>query len=300
MQKTIEGMQRLVWEPKEVRREVQKQGVNVIPANFYSSVPSIDEIETSFEYKEGAPPYLNESIFNAGRLREFLAELIPFAHAFEPPTQGDEKTCADGFFWENGQFTSCDAMAYYAFIRKVKPKHIVEIGSGFSTLVAIEALKANGAGRITCIEPFPRPFLENRGDIELLQVKAQDVTPEQLNSMLEDGDVVFIDSTHTVKTGSDCLHIYLRLLPAIKKNVYVHIHDIFLPFGLPQHWLLDLQIYWTEQYLVAAWLQDNPKTTVLYGSMYHRHFNKGLMDDLMHGRFQTKGASFWIDYRGDL
>jgi len=299
MERTIIEMQKLVWEKKEVRREIQKQGINVIPANYYSSVPSIDEIEQSFEYQDGDPPYLNTIVFNADRLREFLTMLIPFAAEFSPPSSGDEKTCS-AFFWDNSQFTSCDAMAYYAFIRKMKPKHIVEIGSGFSTLVAIEALKANGTGRITCIEPFPRSFLMEREDIDLRRIKAQDVTSDQLNSLLDDGDVLFIDSTHTVKTGSDCLHIYLRLLPAIRKNVYVHIHDIFLPFGLPQHWLLDLQIYWTEQYLVAAWLQDNPKTKVLFGSMYHRHFNKGLMDDLIHGRYQMKGASFWLEYRGAL
>lgn len=294
----ISDMQGLFWADRDIRQMMQKQGINVVPVNFYSSIPTIEEIQQSYEYTEQSPPYLNEEIFKVELMRQWLDDLIAYSEDFAPPIEGNEDTCENGFFWKNGQFSYSDAMAYYAVLRKTQPKRVVEIGSGFSTLVAAAAIKANGFGSITCIEPYPRPFLSKIENVSVEQIKAQDITPEQLNDMLDDGDVFFIDSTHTVKTGSDCLHIYLRLMPKIRKNIYVHIHDIFLPFGVPQDWLLDLQIHWTEQYLVLAWLQDNPRTSVLYGSAYHMHFNNDLLLSLMRGRAGAGGGSLWLEYRG--
>lgn len=291
---------KLIWADREQREELQTLGLNVIPANFYSNIPSVSEVLSSYEYDENAVPYLNESIFNKKILREELLALMPYSEDFTPPENGDEVNC-DCYFWNNSQFSFSDAMSYYAYVRRIKPKTVVEIGSGFSTLIAMEALIKNGSGVLKCIEPFPRPFISkfgNSGAIELHKTRAQDVTPEMLNSMLSDNDILFIDSTHTVKTGSDCLHIYLRLLPFINKKIYVHIHDIFLPFGLPKDWLLDSQIYWTEQYLLLAWMIDNPRVRLLFGSAYHKHFNRELLDSFMHGRSLGGGGSFWLEYDG--
>lgn len=290
-----EVLQDLLWSrPK--REELQKHGVNVVPSNFYANIPSIEEIEQSFEYGTEAPPYLDESIFQGEHMQSVLRKLVPHAQDFAPDTEGDEATCTNGFFWKNSQFSYSDAMSYFAFLRMLKPSRVVEIGSGFSTLVATEALKRNGHGEVVCIEPYPRPFLPQLEGVTLRQNKAQDLTAEELDALLNDGDVLFIDSTHTVKAGSDCLHIYLRLLPKLTKRIHVHIHDIFLPWGMPKHWLTDLHIYWTEQYLVLAWLQDNPRTRVLFGSAYHERFNPALLESLMHGRYRAGGSSLWLAY----
>ncbi len=215
-----------------------------------------------------------------------LAELQPFADEFTP----------DAEFWNNSQFSFSDAMAYYCFIRKYRPQTIVEIGSGFSTLVALEAVKRNGSGRIVCVEPYPREFLLN-ANVELVQQPAQSITLAQLDAWLSsDGDFLFIDSTHTVKTGSDCLHIYLRLLPKLRRRVLVHAHDIFLPFGMPQEWLLQKQIFWTEQYLLLALLTDNPRARVLFGSEYLRAFHTDALTRWMGGKAAAGGGSFWFEY----
>lgn len=293
-------MQKLIWADRDQREKLQVLGLNVIPVNFYSNIPSISDVMSSYEYADSSVPYLNEAIFNKEVLREELSGLITFSEDFLPSENGDEENCYR-FFWRNSQFSYSDAMSYYAYIRRIKPKTVVEIGSGFSSLVALEALEKNGMGKLKCIEPFPRQFISsfgNSGVIDLHKMRAQDVTPEMLNSMLSDGDILFIDSTHTVKAGSDCLHIYLRLLPHINKKIYVHVHDIFLPFGMPKHWLLDSHIYWTEQYLLLAWMLDNPRVSVLFGSAYHHHFNPDLLDSLMHGRFLRGGCSLWLEYDG--
>ena len=290
-------LQRLVWSDRQTKAEIQKYGVNLLPINFYSNTPSIEEIENSYEYTSQEPPYLIPGIFDEHRFEEVLKQLLPFSAEFDPPSEGDENNC-QRFFWKNSQFSYSDAMAYYCFVRQLQPAHIVEIGSGFSTLIALEAVQKNGAGEVHCIEPYPREFLKNNPALDLHTLKAQDVDSDFLNSLLHDNDILFIDSTHTVKTGSDCLHIYLRLLPMIRRDIFVHVHDIFLPYGMPKDWLLDQQIFWTEQYLLLAFLLDNPKVTVLYGSNYNAQYNASLMETWMGGKAACGGGSFWFKYNG--
>jgi hypothetical protein len=290
-------LQALLLVDRQTRSRVQEYGVNIVPTDFYSNVPSIKEIDASYEYEDTNPPYLLESVFRDEFLLEVLSKLSDFASEFDPPTEGNEENCVS-FFWGNDQFSYSDAMSYYCFIRLTKPRRILEIGSGFSTLVALEAVRRNGFGRIVCVEPFPRPFLEKNRDIEVRKQKAQQLSASDVNALLDDGDVLFIDSTHTVKTGSDCLHLYLRVLPQLKKRVLVHVHDVFLPFGLPKDWLSERQIYWTEQYLVLALLIGNTKAKVMYGSTYHHFKNRSKLDEFMLGRFPSGGASFWFEYDG--
>jgi len=293
----IAVLQKLVWADIETRRKLQEHGVSVTPSNFYSTIPSIKEVEESYEYSSGQVPYPSEQLFSDRRLLEELIALTTFSTEFSPPREGEENSCTN-FFWNNSQFSYSDAMSYYSFIRRYKPARVVEIGSGFSSLVAIEALQKNQEGELFCIEPYPRPFLLQREDIRLMQKKAQDVSVEELNELLRDGDILFIDSTHTVKTGSDCLHIYLRLLPMVKHNIIVHVHDIFLPFGMPKSWILEHQLFWTEQYLLLALLTDNHKCKVLFGSAYHMARNATALGKFMHDRNSPGGSSFWFKYSG--
>lgn len=290
-------LQRLTWSDHETRKEVERYGVSVLPVSFYSNVPSLQEVEESFEYTSQEPPYLDCGLFDRERLAGLLGELLPYAAEFDPPRQGDEETCT-GYFWGNSQFSHSDAMSYYCFLRRLRPRTILEVGAGFSTLVALEAIRRNGAGRIVCVEPFPRPFLEHDPRLTLVREKAQHLDVGFFQDHLADGDVLFIDSTHTVKTGSDCLHLYLRILPRLGRDLVVHAHDVFLPFGLPIDWLRDRQIYWTEQYLLMALLLDNPRARVLFGSAYHQAYNRALLDRLMGGKWTSGGASFWFEYSG--
>lgn len=291
-------MHKLIWETPKIRSYIQeKYGFSIIPSNFYSNIPSIREIEESFEYRDDGNCYGALGLFDEKRLLEILADLMVYCHEFDPPSQGSETKC-EKFFWENSQFSFSDAMAYYAFIRAYKPNKILEIGSGFSTLIAIEALDNNRSGSVTCIEPFPRDFLELL-NVEIIKKKIQDTPLDEIIKLLDNGDFLFIDSTHTVKTGSDCLRIYLNLLPSIKKDIFVQVHDIFLPFALPKLWATDLHIYWTEQYLLLALLINNPKIEILYGSAFHKEKNPNLLDKFMVGRAISGGSSLWFRYNGE-
>jgi len=285
-----------LWSDLATRRKIQATGINVVPANFYSNVPTIAEIEGSFEYRgRKNPPYPLDVDDEA--MRAELRELIKYAGEFQPAQLSEEMRRA-GHEWDGTLFSYSDAMAYYCYLRKLKPRTLIEFGSGFSTMVALQAIRKNGGTRVICVEPYPRDFLRESSDIELLGKPAQEISADFLNDTLRDGDVIFIDSTHTVKSGSDCLHLYLRLLPKLRRNVQVHVHDIYLPFALPMNWLLHKQCFWTEQYLLLALLLDNPRARIRYGAAYHDWRNKDLMEEFMGGKGETLGSSFWFEYRG--
>jgi len=277
----------------ETRRSIQSHGINIVPANYYSDLPTIAELESSFEFDDPLGPYRSPHVFDADRLASFLATLDQYAEEFDPPQDGDPQDPA-GFFWRNPAFSYSDAVAYYCVLRHLKPAHVLEVGSGFSTFVALQAIERNGSGRISCIEPFPRPWLGNLEQrVTIHRQRVQEFDAYFFNSQLMDSDVLFIDSTHTVKAGSDCLHLYLRILPELTSKVTVHAHDIYLPFPQPRRHA-EQQIYWTEQYLLYSYLLQNPVAKVVYGSRYHHAQNRAVLDKLMRGRYPSGGGSFWF------
>ncbi len=284
-------LRRLVYSPSSIRRFLQKEfGVTITRADFYSEIPTIADLERSF----AAPSLLTlDGIFpdNSAMIGE-LDRLMEVSHEFDPPVT---RSRPDEYAWEGGPFSYSDAMAYYAMIRTRKPRTIVEIGSGWSTLIAQMACARNGVGRIICVEPYPNEFLQAMQGIELIRRRAQDLETGFLNEVLQDGDVLFIDSTHTIKHDSDCLHIYLRILPAVAVDVTVHVHDINLPDTLSLHQMRDSQIFWNEQYLLYAYMLSNPRTRTIYGSRYHSRYNRRMLDKFMHGRYKAGGASFWFE-----
>ncbi|MBX2947097.1 MAG: class I SAM-dependent methyltransferase [Cyclobacteriaceae bacterium] len=165
------------------------------------------------------------------------------------------------FYYENGSFGSGDAEFYYSLIRLIKPKRIIEVGSGFSTRAALAAVEENTKTdlaytcKITCIEPYEMPWLEQTG-VNLLRTKVEELSPEFFDS-LESGDILFIDSSHIIRPGGDVVTIILDLLPRLKSGVYVHFHDIFIPDDYPVAWLRDDFRMWNEQYILEAFMINN-------------------------------------------
>jgi hypothetical protein len=233
-------LRRLVYGPSSIRRLLQQEfGVTITRADFYSEIPTIADLEQSF----ATPSLLQlEGIFpDNSTMTAELDRLTETSQEFDPPIKASRP---DEYSWEGGPFSYSDAMAYYAMIRTRKPRTIVEIGSGWSTLIAQMACARNGSGRIICVEPFPNEFLQVMPGIELVKRRAQDIETGFFSDVLHDGDMLFIDSTHTVKHDSDCLHIYLRILPALEAAITVHVHDIYLPETLPLSVMRDSQIFW--------------------------------------------------------
>lgn len=287
---------RALWSPLETRRALQANGVNLTPANFYSDIPLIADVEDSFEYiqeADGTAPYDFPGLFDRTRIQDFIQSIAGYADEFDPPVDGDVTNPA-GFFWGNPAFSRTDAMLYYCILRATRPKRVLETGSGFSTLVANQALLANGSGELIVIEPYPKDFLRSLPTIStLIEKKVQSIPEREMVALVESSEVWFIDSTHTVKVGSDCLYMYLKIMPKVRTAVICHTHDVYLPYALPSKWALQKHIYWTEQYLLLAYLLGNSKAEILTGSCFMQRQLRDQSLALMHGRSGDGGGSLW-------
>ena len=127
---------------------------------------------------------------------------------------------------------------------------------------------------------------------ELIERPVQDIPEAELVALIDSSQVWFIDSTHTVKTGSDCLYIYLKVMPQVSSDVLCHSHDIYLPYAMPARMALEKNIFWTEQYLLQAYLLDNPKAQVVFGSTYLKRAMPERSKAFMRGRGDG-GGSIW-------
>ncbi|HEU5422426.1 MAG TPA: class I SAM-dependent methyltransferase [Nitrolancea sp.] len=162
-------------------------------------------------------------------------------------------------------FGPIESQVLHCFVRAAKPRRIIEIGSGVSTLVMLHAAALNEQGaappaEITCIEPYPSEVLKRLHGIRRIQQPAQLVGAE-LFAQLQPGDLLFIDSSHAVKTGSDVPHVYLNIIPSLAPGVFVHIHDVFLPYLYPRD-VLSSYFGWQETALLLALLVNNEHLAV--------------------------------------
>lgn len=279
--------------PQKDRQVVEDYGITLVPANFYSPVPLLRDLENTFEgaQEEQRPVY--DKVFCNSHIRQQLEAMAPFAAEFAPPASAEHTTPPE-FSWDNNAFSYTDATSYYCMVRHLRPRRIVEIGCGFSTLVADAAIRANGFGEIICIDPYPASFLSSIASVsQTISEPVQAIVVDDFKRLIEPADILFIDSTHTVKIGSDCAYIYLVLLPSITKPLMIHSHDIFLPFGMPVRWARDQHIYWNEQYLLYAYLLDNRHARVAFGSNYAAHFLPEETASLMDGKALPGGSSLW-------
>ena len=186
---------------------------------------------------------------------------------------------ADGF-GQNPNFWSGDAELWFHIIRHFKPRRIVEIGSGHSTLMARRAIARNRAEETSyscdhiCIEPYEMPWLEGVG-VNILRKKLEDVELSFFDQ-LQASDILFIDSSHMIRPQGDVLIEYLQILPRLASGVVVHVHDIFTPRDYPMHFYNQPR-FWNEQYLLEAFLSNNSAWEVLLAANMLKHEHYDLM-----------------------
>lgn len=170
------------------------------------------------------------------------------------------------FTIKNGSFENGDADFYYQIIRYLKPRKIIEIGSGHSTQICLEAINKNNLEtghktNLLCIEPYENKWLE-KINTKIIRKKIENVHLDW-NKELDKGDILFIDTSHIIRPEGDVLKIFFEILPALKNGVIVHIHDIFTPKNYPKEWLCNHVRLWNEQYLVEALLMNNKRYKII-------------------------------------
>jgi hypothetical protein len=165
------------------------------------------------------------------------------------------------FFYDNPSFCPADAEFLYSVVRHFKPRRVIEIGCGYTTMLSLQAEKKNAAEnshhacRHICIEPYEMPWLEKL-ELQVVRSKVEDL-PLSTFEQLEAGDILFIDSSHIIRPQGDVLFEFLEILPVLKPGVLIHVHDVFSPRDYLKDWVIDQHCQWNEQYLLEAFLSFN-------------------------------------------
>jgi predicted O-methyltransferase YrrM len=257
---------------RAVLRALRTQSTTTAHPNghFYSPVVDSKELALRLDELYPAEPSAPGIDFNeASHLQLIETGLARYMPEYDYPEHGAADGSLTYFYTQNSQFSWLDARALFCFLRLWQPKRVVEVGSGYSSLL-ISDIKRRFLPtlKLQCIEPFPRPFL-HRSDLglELIEQRVQ-AMPLSFFTDLEAGDVLFIDSSHVCKTGSDVNYLFLKILPLLRPGVKIHVHDIFLPQEYLREWVIDENRSWNEQYLLQALLMFSSGFKVLFGS-YH-------------------------------
>jgi len=247
-----------------------KRGVFPIYDHYYE--PQFDHRNPQKEYFEDRQ--LPGIDWNTTNQLNYLKELTYASELKDIPNRKTDSWRE--FHFNNGAYESGDAEYWYQILRKEKPKKIIEIGSGYSTLMALKAIEMNqreDSGyqcELTCIEPYEFAWLEEL-EVNVIRSKVEDLDLDFFSS-LGNGDILFIDSTHMIRPDGDVLFEYLQILPTLNKGVIVHIHDIFSPKNYPKTWLNDHVLFWNEQYLFEAFISENSHWEIV-GALNYLHHN---------------------------
>lgn len=228
------------------------------PGHFYSPMPSSEEVADAFARGGFGPPFGGIDLNEKGQFA--LLQSFTGYYAEQPfpenPAQGRR------FFLSNDSYGHFDAIMLYCMLRHARPRRIIEVGSGLSSaaMLDIDELTLGGRVEFTFIDPDMtrlRPLLRepDAARVKLLAQRVQEV-PLEVFAALQENDVLFIDSSHVSKVGSDVNRLYFDVLPVLAPGVLIHIHDITGSLEYPRDWLESGRV-WNEQYLLRAFLMHN-------------------------------------------
>lgn len=266
------------------------------PGHFYSPISDPKDLLDRKSSLWNNPTEVTGIDLNIGQQLILLDKLLPYAADLDFSKEAPE--AGQRYFYSNDQFPALDAEFLFLMLRHFQPSKFIEVGSGYSTLITAEVNLRyfDSQMRFDCIEPYPRQFLIDGipGVSNLIVRKVEDVDIEYFQQ-LGSGDVLFIDSSHVSKIGSDVNHLFLEVLPRLRAGVIVHIHDIFLPDEYPAVWMVEQGRNWNEQYLLRALLIDNPKWSVLWTSHFMGTRHRTAVQRTFPGYPELGGGgSFWI------
>lgn len=271
------------------------------PGHFYSPIVDPDDLEERTDALWPSDPDAIGIDFRPLEHQRILTEVFPkFIGDYRYPDLESQTAAEHEFYTGNSQFAWLDSRALFVLLRELRPKRVIEVGSGFSSLLMADVNRRwfDSGIQLECIEPYPRPFLE-RGVPGITRLVKERVERLDLALFgeLGAGDILFIDSSHVAKTGSDVNYLFFEVLPRLKAGVRIHVHDIFLPADYPRHWAIDLNRSWNEQYVLRALLSYSTAYRVMFGCNYAFLRHRGLVAKALGVPIEHaySGASFWIE-----
>jgi predicted O-methyltransferase YrrM len=265
------------WLRRQAKRQLfalhrlgTRLGVHVLPVHYYSPLPDLIELERTRDVWARKSELPGIAVDLDAQVRNLEAICLPYQaeYAGNPAYRhAVEHAFGPGYGY-------IEAQALHAVVRRFRPRRVMEVGSGVSTWCLLHALARNREETglpfaLTCVEPHPSRALRALDGIELVEKAVQRVPFAEGFADLGDGDLLFIDSSHAVKPGSDVNYLFLEILPRLRRGVIVHVHDVFLPYDYPRA-VLQTFFRWTETSLLRAFLVGNARVEILFcESMLH-------------------------------
>ena len=279
-----------------------------LPINFYSPVPDLADLNNRQIWtRRNNLPGIE---WNIAEQLAFLALIGgQFGHEcnWPPSSNGDPLQ----YYTENNSFIFGCAASTHCMIRFSKPSHVIEIGSGFSSLVINAALEVNARESLksceyTIIDPYPQQSI-NPGLNHLSKLMGQRVetVDPAIFQQLQANDILFIDSGHTVRIGGDVNFLILEVLPSLNPGVIVHFHDIPMPYEYSSIYYTNpaFRMLWTESYLLQAFLSCNHQFRILLAlDCIMREHMEDFKRAFCHydpAKYHNSSGSFWIQKRSD-
>jgi predicted O-methyltransferase YrrM len=265
--------------------------------HFYSPFPDLDELTKRAPAiwdidKEmvGVDFRVDEQLAMFETMVGLIDDDLPF-----PADKGDEYR----YYFDNPAYSWSDGMVLHAMLRHIKPRRIVEVGSGYSSAMTLDTTERwlDGATDLVFVEPYTELLrsLLRPGDEHRVTIHEQAVQDVDLGvfTALEAGDVLFIDSTHVAKAGSDVNHLYFEVLPRVAEGVWIHIHDIFDPFEYAEAWVREGRA-WHEAYLLRALLTLNDTFEIRWFQDYMWHHHHQLLESRLPLMAKNSGGNIWL------
>lgn len=231
------------------------------PGHYYSPIFCEDKSEKKEQFVDAE---LQEIDLNINYQDQLLKEFDRLVSDFDFPLNAENQ---NRYFTNNNFYKGLDALTLFCFLRKFEPNRVIEIGSGYSSALMLDTRDKWGLKtRFKFIEPYPDRLLQlvnENENIHLIRDKIQDVDLEIFDELSEN-DFLIIDTSHISKTNSDVNHILFNILPKLRKNVFIHFHDIFYPFEYPDQWVYQEKRSWNEIYILRAFLMYNSSFEIVF------------------------------------
>jgi predicted O-methyltransferase YrrM len=268
------------------------------PGDFYSPVPDIRFIEGRRERIFGQQPAHIPGIEDNVETQLSLVET--FSAYYPDMPFSEEQRPGRRYYFENPYFSYADAIVLYSIMRHFQPRNIIEVGCGYSSAAMLDTndLFLSSRTTVTFVEPFPdrlRGLMtpQDTHRHEIIDDIVQDVPIERFRA-LDAGDILFIDSSHVAKIGSDVVYLMTEVLPQLRPGVLIHFHDVFWPFEYPEEWIHEGRA-WNEAYMLKAFLQFNPHFRILYFCSYLALHYRAVLEQHLPLVVKNTGGSLWLE-----
>jgi hypothetical protein len=295
--KSDDKIEELEKEIEELKQKLLQYEMGWPPGHFYSPIPSLDQIK-KIEYKIWGVPSKQVSGVDLQENKQ-VEMLHQFSSYYNQQPWQDGKQEHLRYYFHNPNYSYGESIVLFCLLMQIKPKKIIEIGSGYSSCALLDTneLFFNNSIALTFIEPYPDLLssLLKPSDINNINIVSsglQDID-ENIFATLSAGDILFIDSTHVSKIGSDVNYIFFKILPLINSGVYIHFHDIYFPFEYPKKWIYEGRA-WNEAYLLRAFLQNNREFEIVFFNSFISDFYMDMLQNKMPLCAKNPGSSIWI------